>query len=136
MQSDDPSVIRMLAVHADDVVTALEANVRGGGDVVLRVTPPFAGRQRARLHRADRDSDDSDPEPLYLDPGLFVADPPRFPTPDDTEDELREAGDYSPERHREAHAAAVERWRESVRECFRDAVTLPGGGEVDVAVLG
>lgn len=136
MQSDDPSVIRVIAVHAGDVVTALEANVRRDVDAVLRVTPPFAGRQRARLHRADRGSARGNPEPLHLEPGLFVADPPAFPTPDDTEDALREAGEYSRERHRQAHAAAVGRWRESVRERIDDSVTLPGDGDVEVAVLG
>ncbi len=48
-QSDDPRVIRAVAVHADDVVTALEATERGR-EAVLRITAPFAGRVRARLH--------------------------------------------------------------------------------------
>lgn len=136
MQSDDPSVVRAVAVSADDVVTALEANRRRDAGAVLRVTPPFSGRMRARLHRAGYEADYGDPAPLHLDPALFVADPPPFPHPDDTEDELRAAGAYSRERHRTAHAAAVERWRQSVRDRLRDAATLPRAGEVEVAVLG
>lgn len=55
----DPTVIRTVAVRSDDAVTALESNRRtgssrgdDGGRVILRVTPPFHGRMRARLHRA------------------------------------------------------------------------------------
>lgn len=136
MESDDPSVIRVLAVSADDLVTALEANCRRDADAVLRVTPPFSGRMRARLHRAGYESGYGDPEPIHLDPQQFVGDPPPFPHPDDTEDELREAGNYSPERHREAHAAAVDRWRESVREDVLDSLALPGDGRAAIAVLG
>ena len=43
MESDDPTVIRSLAVTADDVVAALEANERRDAAAVLRVTPPFSG---------------------------------------------------------------------------------------------
>ncbi|GAA0258711.1 hypothetical protein [Halobaculum roseum] len=53
-QSDDsdPAVIRQLAVTADDVLAALEARDRGRREAVLRITPPFSGRMRARLHVA------------------------------------------------------------------------------------
>lgn len=136
MPSDDPAAIRTVAVTAGDVVTALEANRRRDADAVLRVTPPFSGRMRARLHRAGREADYGDPEPVHLDPALLVADPPPYPTPDDTEDALRDAGEYSPERHREAHAAAVEAWRGAVRDSIRDAAAHPRTGEVEIAVLG
>jgi hypothetical protein len=66
-ESADPTVIRTLAVRTDDAVTAVESNRRTGsrpgdgrGRVILRVTPPFHGRMRARLHRegtADRGGD-------------------------------------------------------------------------------
>ncbi|MFC6874448.1 hypothetical protein [Halobellus marinus] len=49
----DPRRIRSLAVTTADVVDAFEASVRGGRELVLRVTPPFSGRMRARLHAVD-----------------------------------------------------------------------------------
>ncbi|WP_311173190.1 hypothetical protein [Halobellus ordinarius] len=49
----DPRRIRALAVTTEDVVDAFEASVRGGRELVLRVTPPFSGRMRARLHAVD-----------------------------------------------------------------------------------
>lgn len=135
MASDDPADVRVLVVRAADVVTALEANRRREAGAVLRVTPPFSGRMRARLHRAGYEADYGDPEPLHLEPELFVADPPAFPHPDDTEDALRAAGDYSVERHREAHGAAVDEWRETVRASLRESVTHPRVGEAEVRVL-
>ncbi|MFB6117287.1 hypothetical protein [Halosegnis sp.] len=137
MQSDDPSVVRRLVVHADDVVTALEANARRDAGAVLRVTPPFAGRMRARLHLAGREADYGDPRPLHVDPAALVADPPAFPTPDDTAERL--ADDVSVEEHHAAHEQAVEEWREQVREHIREQATIEtpaGDHEVEIAQLG
>ena len=143
MQSDDPTVIRVLVVHADDVVSALEANASRDVRAVLRVTPPFAGRMRARLHLAGAEgSYDADPEPLHVDPERLVEDDsPAYPTPDLTEDELRSdpGVTYSPEAHREYHTRRVEEWRERVREHVREraTITTPAGPhEVRVATLG
>lgn len=141
MQSDDPTDVRVLVVHVDDVVTALEANARRDAGAVLRVTPPFAGRMRARLHLDGREADYGDPAPLHVSPEAFIADAPPFPDPDDTEDELREDPDaeYTPARHREAHATAVETWRAALRETIVDTATVetPAGPHgVDVATLG
>ena len=63
MESEDPTVVRSLAVHADDVVQALETNARADGEVeaILRVTPPFSGRMRARLHLAGREGESGRP---------------------------------------------------------------------------
>lgn len=47
--SEDPRTVDVLVVHADDVVAALAATAQGR-ETVLRVTPPFRGRQRARIH--------------------------------------------------------------------------------------
>lgn len=139
---EDPRVIRSLAVTTDDVVTALEANSRRDAGAVLRITPPFAPRMRARLHRAGTEGDYGDvPEPIHVDPAELVREPPAFPTPDDTERALRNDPDtdYSPDRHRERHVAVVEGWRETVRESVVDAVTLSlpdGDHEVTVKSLG
>lgn len=141
MSSDDPTDVRVLVVHADDVVTALEANARRDAGAVLRVTPPFAGRMRARLHLDGREADYGDPEPIHLSPEAFIADAPAFPDPDDTEDTLREAPEteYTPERHHEMHESAVRTWRAAVREAIaaRATVETPAGShDVDIAVLG
>ncbi|MEF8843124.1 MAG: hypothetical protein V5A62_16115 [Haloarculaceae archaeon] len=143
MQSDDPTVIRVLAVHADDVVSALEANASRDVRAVLRVTPPFNGRMRARLHLAGAEGGyGTDPEPLHVDPERLVGDDaPAYPTPDRTEDELRSDPEkaYTPEAHRDYHACRVERWRERVREHLLEHATVEapaGPHEVRVATLG
>lgn len=141
VQSEDPAVIEVLAVTTDDVVTAVEANERRGAGAVLRVTPPFSGRMRARLHIEGTERGYGDPAPLHVPPERFVESVPPFPHPDDTEDAIREApGEpYTPERHRERHEAAVERWRELLAERLLDRTTIgtPDGGiEVRIAALG
>lgn len=131
----------MLVVTADDVVTALEANARGDESAVLRVTPPFSGRVRARLHLAGREATYGDPRPIHVGPAALVGDVPSFPSPDDTEDALRSdsAVDYTPERHRERHEAAVATWRETVGGSIRERATVEtpaGPHEVAVRTLG
>lgn len=158
--SSDPRQIESLAVTESDVVDALEAAARGGREIVLRVTPPFSGRMRARLHDAgivdgnddpgaapagtpDTDNDvehDSDAAPIHIPPERFVADPPAYPTVDDTEDDLRASETpYTRERHHERHQTAVEAWRATVRERLVEELTLhtdPGPTTVSVAYLG
>lgn len=79
----DPSVIRQLAVTTDDVLAALEARDRGRREAVLRITPPFSGRMRARIHVAGAEGaygSDGDAEPVHVDPRAFLPDEfPRFP---------------------------------------------------------
>jgi hypothetical protein len=145
VESEDPTVVRSIAVSAEDVVTALEASRRSDRNTVLRVTPPFSGRMRARLHEAaagPASETDSGPDPIHIDPDSLVApDAPAYPDPADTEDELRSAADveYTRDRHRERHAEAVAQWRESLPEAIVDTVTLATGAdphEVAVTVLG
>lgn len=141
MPSDDPTVIRTLAVTAEDVVDALEANRQRSANAVLRVTPPFSGRMRARLHRADATAAYEEPEPLHVPPERLVTSPPQAPTPDDTEDAVRADPDveYDAEIHRGRHQAALESWREAVRDSFIERTTIPtpaGPHEVEVSILG
>ena len=141
MESDDPTVVRVLAVTAEDVLAALEANERRGAEAVLRVTPPFSGRMRARLHIAGTESEYDDPAPLHIPPERFVRPVPPFPSPDETEDELRSDPDatYSPARHRERHERAVEMWREEVRDALVEETAIETSAEewtVRVATLG
>ncbi|AZH25447.1 hypothetical protein [Haloplanus aerogenes] len=132
----DPTAIRSIAVTVDDVVTALESTRRSDHRTVLRITPPFSGRMRARLHRPNGDETTG---AIHLDPTALVADPPPYPDPDETADRLREAGKYTTDRHHDRHAAAVRDWRAGVREAVVDAVDLPTGSgphRVEIKRLG
>ncbi|WP_435349031.1 hypothetical protein [Haloarchaeobius sp. HRN-SO-5] len=141
---DDPTVVRSLAIHADDVVAALEASNQGI-EVVLRVTPPFNGRMRARIHRVQSVASDDggmtdqpgDAPSVHVPPGSLVDDGvPPYPHADDTEPD---DGEYDVEAHHDRHVAALERWRERVREHIVDSVELQtpdGPHRVDVSVLG
>jgi len=155
-ESDDPRAIRSLAVTADDVVTALEARQQRDRTVVLRVTPPFSGRMRGRLHvpsadrpdgRRDRaqPGDSEEPgkgSPVHVDPERLVDDDaPPYPRPADTEDRLRSDPDteYTVDRHHERHRERVVSWRERVRDhfAFEVEVEVPDGTtRVELAVLG
>lgn len=141
MGDDDPSAIRSIAVTVEDVLAAFEANRQRDADAVLRITPPFSGRMRARLHRGPDDYDRS-PEPLHVPPERFLPDDvvAGYPAADDTADDLRDDPDerYSRGRHREYHEAALAEWRESAREAIVDTVTLEtpdGAHEVAVSPL-
>ncbi|MFB6084516.1 MAG: hypothetical protein ABEJ94_09750 [Halorientalis sp.] len=140
--TSDPTAISAIAVDAADVVTALEAGRRSGQDPVLRVTPPFSGRMRARIHREGATEYDDEPAPIHVDPDDLVTDAaPAYPTPAETEDELRAdpTVEYTRDRHRERHAEAVADWRETVTGHLVDTVTLDtpaGPHEVAVTVLG
>ncbi|QPV63528.1 hypothetical protein I7X12_02525 [Halosimplex litoreum] len=139
--SDDPRRIRTLAVTGEDVIAALEARAQRDQPVVLRATPPFSGRMRARLHVGTGEYDES-PAPLHVDPGTLLDDAaPTYPRPAETEDELRAEPDteYTVERHRDRHENAVAAWRESVLDHVRDTApveTPRGPHEVGVSLLG
>ena len=140
-----PDRIRSIAVHREDVANALEATLRSDREVVLRVTPPFSGRMRARLHALDAGGDggagDSGEQsdartPLHVDPRRLVEDVPAYPEVDDT---AAEHPDADLETRRERHAANVEAWRETVRERVAASVEIEVDGEVlavDVNALG
>ncbi|WP_435097973.1 hypothetical protein [Halorubrum sp. N11] len=149
-ESGDPGRIRSIAVHRDDVATALEATLRSDREVVLRVTPPFSGRMRARLHSlgsvgetdagAETDTDD-DPAPIHVDPRDLVSEVPPYPEVDET---TADHPDTDVDTRRKRHTESVESWREAVRESVVDSVELDAGGgdgdvdtvEIDVAALG
>ncbi|WP_435152904.1 hypothetical protein [Haladaptatus sp. DFWS20] len=143
-ESDDPTVIRVVVVHADDVVTALEATERGR-EAVLRITAPFAGRVRARLHvvQATEPADDGrgGSAPIRIPPRTLVtAEVPPYPQVDDTDPSVRgSTGEYDVEAHHERHTAGVSAWREGVREHIVETAeieTVAGRHRVAVAVLG
>ncbi|WP_049898779.1 hypothetical protein [Halococcus agarilyticus] len=135
--------VRSIAVHAEDVVSAIEANRSDGPRTVLRVTPPFDGRMRARLHveHEGEYAEGDGQTPIHIPPSRLVADPPTRPTPDGTGDRLRAdpAATYSVETHHERHTTAVAAWREALAASIVESVTLDGTGgphRVEVTVLG
>lgn len=137
---DDPAVVETVVVSATDLVTALEASHRSrGAETVLRMTPPFSGRMRARLHVV-RDEAAADPSPVRLRAESLVEDDcPAPPEPDAVEDELRadDAVDYTVERHRDRYRSALREWRRSVPDYAVDEAAIPAvGGTVTVSVLG
>ena len=137
--------IRSIAVHREDVASALEATLRSDREVVLRVTPPFSGRMRARLHAVDADESDDvgteaaddAPAPIHVDPRDLVAEVPSYPEVDET---AAAHPDADVETRRERHAEAVESWRERVRGSIVESVGLGDGNggtrAVDVTALG
>ena len=135
-----PERIRSIAVHRDDVANALEATLRSDREVVLRATPPFSGRMRARLHALDVGGGGTnvgdDPESVHIDPRDLVDGAPPYPEPDET---AAEYPDADLDDRRDRHAAAVEAWRERVRERVGSSVEIAVDGEtrtVDVTALG
>lgn len=97
----DPTAIHTLAVTTDDVLAALEASDRGRRDAVLRVTPPFSGRMRARLHVAGGEGEYGEERPLHLDPRAFVEESlPRFP------------------------GGGAERWRSRARDSLQERIRV------------
>jgi hypothetical protein len=141
-ESDDPTVVSTIAVRAEDVVSAVEATVRSDREPVLRITPPFSGRMRARIHVRVDEGYAADPTPIHIDPDtLLDEDAPPIPRPATTEDELRADPDetYSRDRHHDYHAERVAEWRAELPDHIVDTVTLgtpAGPHEVTVAVLG
>lgn len=144
--SAGPDRIRSIAVHREDVANALEASLRSDREVVLRATPPFSGRMRARLHALDAGgnaggggnsgSADDAPAPLHVDPRALVEEVPPYPEADDTAVEYPDA---DLETRRRRHEEGVEAWRETVRESVGSTVEIDVDGEVhsvDVVALG
>ena len=151
----DPRDVRAIAVTTDDVVTAYEAHHRSSRRTVLRLTPPFSGRMRARLHvvespeRAaastnDRTTDVDDATgAVHVPPERLVdeARVPRYPTADDTEDAIRSDPDetFSVDAHRDRHVEAVDAWRDAVAGAIVASVDLrlsDGTHRVTVKTLG
>lgn len=138
--SDDYRDVRSIAIHADDVVTAYEANRTAGPRAVLRITPPFNGRMRARLHLEGADEYEDSPRPIHVEPARLIdeARVPEYPTPAETEDRLRadSAVEYTVDRHHDRHTNAVREWRETIADAIVETVDLEGSyGSHSVRIL-
>jgi hypothetical protein len=137
--ASNPTDIRSIAVSGEDIVAAVETNRTSDRTAVLRVTPPYSGRMRARLHVRQRGADG---DGVHIDPDtLLTAEAPAYPRPSETEDSLRRdpETEYTVERHRQRHEQAVEDWRSTITAAVCDRVTLEtpsGAHDVDVYVLG
>jgi len=133
-ETDDPQVIRSVAVTVDDVIAALEANRSADRGAVLRITPPFAGRMRARIHVAGGEGTyDGEAEPIHLDPDSLVGNVPDYPTADETASQ--DSADNI-ETRRQRHTERVEAWREAVRGRLKSNISLATeSGSVDVRLL-
>lgn len=134
----DPTDIRSLALSPEDAVNAYAYTQENPGEAVLRVTPPFHGRMRARLH-VYRLDDTELTGAVHVPPGDVieddvVADYPHLETNGDEDADPAET-----ERLRKRHAEAVEEWRARARDAVVDAVTLEtdsGSHRVDVKRIG
>ena len=138
--TDDPRAIRTVAVTVDDVVAALEANRSADRGAVLRITPPFSGRMRARIHVGGTGDYATEPEPIHLAPERLVADVPEYPTADETEPAASDSETtLDIEARRQRHTERVASWRETVRQRLADTVdieTPAGDHTVRVIALG
>ena len=134
-ETANPAVIEYLVVTVEDVVTALEATLGTGRETVLRVTPPFSGRMRARLHVAGTAGSYDDPDPIRVDPQSLVAPLPAYPTAADTAAELDSPAAVNTEEHQETHAKRLASWRDTVRASIVDEATIEtADGSITVAV--
>lgn len=132
--SDDPRRIRSLAVTAEDVVDAFVYTRENPGTAVLRATPPFHGRMRARLH-VYHVADDRLTGAVHVAPAALLADAVvgRYPTFADVSGRLDSAAE--PATVREERAAALDSWRERALDALVDSVVLehpePGAPDGD-----
>lgn len=133
MAGDDPTVIRSIAVSARDVVDAFVYTRENPGAAVLRATPPFHGRMRARIH-VYRVDDARLTGAVHVDPAdLLPADvAAAYPSLES----VAERGDADdPAAVREARGEAVEAWRERAAAELVDSVAIEADGErVEVTV--
>lgn len=111
-ETSDPATIQTVVINTGDALTAVEASVTGR-ETVLRITPPFSGRMRARLHLA---SENDPTEPVYIAPETLVEPLPAYPTAADTAAELSDPTAENTAKHEAVHTDRVAAWRETVRD--------------------
>lgn len=111
----DPGAVRAIAVTRADVVDAFVYTKENPGTAVLRLTPPFHGRMRARLH-VER-------SPAAGTPGVHV------PPGELLESSVADA--YPGATDERDHAE----WRRRAGDAIREQVSVEPIGQVRVAVL-
>lgn len=136
-ENEDPTAIRSLAVSPEDVVDAFTYTRENPGEAVLRVTPPFHGRMRARIH-VYRQDDAALTGAVHVAPADVITDEVVADYPA-LEAALADADSAETDRIRERHAEAVDAWRDRALEAIVDAVTLEtpaGPHRVEIKRLG
>ena len=135
---DDPTAIRSLALSPADAADAYVYSQENPGEAVLRATPPFHGRMRARIH-VYRVDDTELTGAVHVSPAAVIEDEVVADYPD-LESALADVDDPdAADEVRERHAEAVADWQERARESIVDSVTLEtadGPHRVDVKTLG
>ncbi|SDJ44836.1 hypothetical protein [Natronorubrum texcoconense] len=121
-EDDDPTAIRSLALSPADAADAYAYTRENPGEAVLRVTPPFHGRMRARIHVYHLD-DTELTGAVHVAPQVVIADDvvDDYPT---LETELEDVDPSETDRVRRRHGEAVEAWQKRAREAIVDEVTL------------
>ncbi len=138
-EADGPSAIRSIALSPEDAVDAYVYGRENPGEAVLRVTPPFHGRMRARIHVYHVD-DAELTGAVHLSPATVIADDVLAAYPD-LESALAEADDdpAADDPLRDRHAVAVAEWRTRARDAIVDSIALEtddGTHRVDLKTLG
>lgn len=137
VEDDDPTAIRSIALSPGDAASAYAYTQENPGEAVLRVTPPFHGRMRARIH-VYRDDDAHVTGSVHVPPGAVIADDvvDEYPS---LEANLEDADPSETEQVRKRHADAVEEWQDRARESIVDAVSLAlenGSHRVEIKRVG
>ncbi|ELY82345.1 hypothetical protein [Natrinema gari] len=137
-EADDPSAIRSVALSPEDVVDAYVYGRENPGEAVLRVTPPFHGRMRARLH-VYRVDDAELTGAVHFSPATVITDDVLAAYPD-LESALAATDEpAADDRLRERHADAVAEWRTRARDAIVESIALEtddGTHRVDLKTLG
>ncbi|WP_436344959.1 hypothetical protein [Natronorubrum sp. FCH18a] len=136
-EDDDPTAIRSLALSPADAADAYAYTQENPGEAVLRVTPPFHGRMRARIH-VYRLDDTELTGAVHVPPADVIERDvlDDYPT---LETELEDVVPAETDHVRKQHAEAVEEWQARARDAIVDAVTLEtddGPHSVDVKRIG
>ena len=137
MAESDPSRIRSLAVSREDVIDAFAYNRENPATAVLRVTPPFHGRMRARIHVSNELSAqtvwrDGATGSIHLEPESLLEQEvvdsyPVFEQVYASMNESESVGESGTDVH-EHYERRLKEWRQSARNRVLDEVELVGDG--------
>ncbi|ELZ05356.1 hypothetical protein C482_02361 [Natrialba chahannaoensis JCM 10990] len=152
----DPAAIRSIAVSPADVVDAYAYTQENPGEAVLRITPPFHGRMRARIHVYRRDdaeltgavhvrpadvleSDVIDAYPAFDEAAVGDESGREGVGEDGGCGEDEDESDAVSADRRKRHAETVAEWQSQAREAILESVqiaTVSGQRTVEVKLLG
>lgn len=127
-EEGDPSTIRSIAVLPEDAADAFAYSQENPGEAVLRITPPFHGRMRARIH-VYRIDDTQMTGAIHISPAELIEDDvlaayPRLEVEDGLEDGNEDEDRADTNRIQKQHADAVNAWQAQARDAIVDIVTI------------